>query len=134
MFNFFEPTYSQPGEVAQAGIVAPEFKIATDTTVLANPNFLRGVVFSGWMYDDPETAFEERLLIPWTSWTALNNNQLLQRVNVLFFAGAMSSGTRDILRTALVDPDFVWPPNDRVAKVKQLIWLTFLSPESLIQK
>jgi uncharacterized protein (DUF1800 family) len=134
VFNFFEPSYAQPGEVTQAGLVSPEFKIATDTTVLANPNFLRGVVFSGWMYDDPDTTLEERLEFPWANWTSLNNGQLLERLNTLFFAGAMSPGTRDILRTALVDPDFVWPPNDRIAKVKELIWLTFLSPESLVQK
>jgi uncharacterized protein (DUF1800 family) len=134
VFNFFEPTYAQSGDVASAGLVSPEFKIATETTVLANPNFLRGVVFEGWMYDDPDTTAEERLSFPWATWTALDNQQLLARIDALFFAGSMSAATREILRTALVDPDFVWPPNDRTAKVKELIWLTFLSPESLIQK
>jgi hypothetical protein len=86
------------------------------------------------MYDDPDTTAEERLSFPWATWTALDNQQLLARIDALFFAGSMSAATREILRTALVDPDFVWPPNDRTAKVKELIWLTFLSPESLIQK
>ena len=134
VFNFFEPTYAQPGEVAQAGLVSPEFKIMTETTAFGNPNFLRGVLFDGWMYDDPDTNAKEELLFDWSQWSALSDAQVLDRINLLFYAGSMSSGTRTILATALADPDLTWPPNDRILKVKEIIWLTFLSPESLIQK
>jgi uncharacterized protein (DUF1800 family) len=134
VFNFFEPTHAHPGEVAQAGLVSPEFKIATETTVFGNPNFLRAVVFEGWMADDDATAVKEELRFNWTAWTQLTNPRLLEHVDLVFYAGSMSARTRKILRTALADADFVWPPNDRGRKVKELIWLTFLSPEALVQK
>jgi uncharacterized protein (DUF1800 family) len=134
VFNFFEPSHSHPGEVAQAGLVSPEFKIATETTVFGTPNFLRGVVFEGWMADDDATPVKEELRFNWPAWTRLNNARLLDRINLLFYAGSMSAETRNILRTALADPDFVWPPDDRLRRVKELIWLTFLSPEALVQK
>ena len=38
VFNFFEPGYALPGEIAQAGLVSPEFQIATETTVVGAAN------------------------------------------------------------------------------------------------
>jgi hypothetical protein len=40
VFNFFKPTFAQPGEIRDAGLVSPEFQIATDTQLVTAPNAL----------------------------------------------------------------------------------------------
>jgi uncharacterized protein (DUF1800 family) len=40
VFNFFKPNFAQPGEIRSAGLVSPEFQIATDTTLVSAPNHL----------------------------------------------------------------------------------------------
>lgn len=125
VFNFYEPTYASPGEVAGAGLVSPEFKITTETSVFGTPNFLRGILVDGWMNDD------QVLQIDWSPWLGLNDTQRLDRLQDLLFGGRMSAETRAILSTALADEDF---PTDPTERAIELIWLTFMSPEALVQK
>lgn len=40
VFNFFRPDYAQPGNVADLGLVSPEFQIATETQVLNRANLI----------------------------------------------------------------------------------------------
>lgn len=39
VFNWFLPDYVSPGDIADAGLVAPEFQITTETTVVQNTNY-----------------------------------------------------------------------------------------------
>ena len=39
VFNFFSPNFRPTGAIAQAGLVAPEFQITTETTVVGGLNF-----------------------------------------------------------------------------------------------
>jgi len=45
VFNFYLPLFSPGGPVADAGMVAPELQIATETTVIQNVNFFRPLNF-----------------------------------------------------------------------------------------
>lgn len=45
VFNFFAPSYTPPGPLQQAGLVAPEFQITDETTVTGYANFITDVVF-----------------------------------------------------------------------------------------
>lgn len=126
VFNFFEPGYALPGEVAQSGLVSPEFQIATETTVVGAGNLLKGLLGAGG-----PTSQLILNLAPFQAPQVANDDALLDRVNQLLFAGAMSDATRGILRGALADPTFPRQANPRVIT---LLWLASLAPEAVVQK
>jgi uncharacterized protein (DUF1800 family) len=125
VFNFFEPTYSQPGLVAEAGLVTPELQIINETSVFGSTNFLRSVL-EGYADDDTEITLDYSYLTG-----AGSNTVLLDRLNLLFYAGGMSTETRTIFTTALADPDF---PTDPVERALTMVWLVSLSPEFIVQR
>ncbi|MFL6260007.1 MAG: DUF1800 family protein [Thermoanaerobaculia bacterium] len=126
VFNFFEPGYALPGEIAQSGLVSPEFQIATETTVVGAGNFLKAVLGAGG-----PTSLLVLNLAPFQTPQVASDEALLDRVNQLLFAGAMSDATRATLRGALADPAFPRQANPRVIT---LLWLASLAPESVVQK
>jgi uncharacterized protein (DUF1800 family) len=121
VFNFFEPTYAQPGAIASAGLVSPEMQITNETSVFGTANYLGAVIFHGYADDDTEITFD---------WSELNNPNsdaaLLDRIDLLFYAGRLSPATRATFAAALADPDF---PTDRPERAQTLVWLVSLSPE-----
>src|SRR4029453_6718575 len=92
VFNFFEPGFARPGEIAQAGLVSPEFQIATETTVIGNANLARMVL--GGTGENRLFRFD---LAPFKPPQVANDEAFLDRIDLLFFAGAMSDATRGIL-------------------------------------
>src|SRR4029453_9055525 len=126
VFNFFEPGFALPGEIAQAGLVSPEFQIATETTVIGAANFALTVL--GGTGQNRPFRFD---LAPFQPPQAPNDEALLDRVDLLLFAGAMSDSTRRLLRNALPAPDF---PRQSDQRVLNLLWLASLAPESAVQK
>ena len=126
VFNFFEPGYALPGEIAQAGLVSPEFQIATETTILGTAN-LHLTILGGAERNGP-LRFD---LAPFQPPQAPNDEALLDRVDLLLFGGSMSEATRGILRNALADPGF---PRTGDERVLTLLWLASLAPESVVQK
>lgn len=127
VFNFFEPTYVQPGAIAQAGLVAPEFKITTDTTVFGTADFLHDIIYYGAAFD-PYTIFPD-----YSSLIGLADSDLLDTVNLVWMANGMSATMRSILATALADPNFS-DPNDATTRVRNLLYLIELSPEYVVQR
>ncbi len=123
VFNFFEPEYALPGEVAAAGLVSPEFQIATETTIVGTANLQRSLL--------SRTGPFTFNLAPFQPPQVPTDEALLDRIDLLLFAGAMSDPTRAILRTALADPDF---PRQADQRVLTLLWLASLTPESVVQK
>jgi uncharacterized protein (DUF1800 family) len=47
VFNFFEPNHVHPGILAQAGLLAPEFQITSEQSLVSTTNALRRAVFRG---------------------------------------------------------------------------------------
>jgi len=47
VFNFFLPSYAQAGPIMNAGLVAPEFQITTETTVVGGLNFFASLIKGG---------------------------------------------------------------------------------------
>ena len=48
MFNFFSPNYRQPGPLSAANLVAPEFQITTETSMVGGLNFFARLVTNGY--------------------------------------------------------------------------------------
>jgi hypothetical protein len=114
VFNFFEPNYSYPGTIAQAGLITPEFQLTSDTAVMRQANFLYNGIFNDlynirglssfksgnrdvvldmrpWMAIRPGTG------TPGTYWTdTVNLNALIDKLNTLLLAGQLpSTGTNN---------------------------------------
>jgi uncharacterized protein (DUF1800 family) len=51
VFNFFSPTYTQPGVVQQAGLVSPEFDIIYETTVTNSQNMIYTGIYANYNTD-----------------------------------------------------------------------------------
>ncbi len=126
VFNFFSPNFRPAGPLAAAGLVAPEFQITTETAVVGSLNFLRRVIQEGghgWA--------EGRLDFDWAPWLAVAGDTaaLLARLDLIFFHGQMSAGTRTRL-AALVDSI---NPAQTQERVKAALTLTMVSPDHVIQ-
>jgi uncharacterized protein (DUF1800 family) len=126
VFNFFDPGYSQPGEIAEAGITSPELQIINETSIFGSANFLAGVLFEGYADDGTYITLNYSYLTG-----AGSDSVRLDRINQLFYAGQMAPETRTIFANALADPDF---PTDPVERAQTLVWLVALSPEFLVQR
>jgi hypothetical protein len=126
VFNFFEPDHAQPGAIAAAGLVSPEFQITNETSVFGGANYLHAVLFDGYADDDTRISLDYSYLT-----NAPDDAALLRRAGLLFYAGRMSPQTRQILAASLADRDF---PRDRLERAQTLVWLIALSPEFVVQK
>lgn len=127
VFNFFSPDYRPAGAIAQAGLVAPEFQITTETTVVGGLNFFTNLFAQGgYGWGDNELKFDYTRLRT----LAANADSLIDELNALFFNYGMS----ETLRTRLREMIDGYDPGDWYWRVKSALILTSLSPEFTIQK
>lgn len=54
VFNFYEPTYTQPGPLTDAGLVGPEFQILNESTAITSSDGLLAILFNGYQVDANE--------------------------------------------------------------------------------
>jgi len=147
VFNFFSPSYAPPGEIAQAGLVAPELQ-------LANENLHTQM---GWFFHTQSTYRTNknsnnqdinsmRINIDEEMKVADDVDTLLDRVSekLLGSPSAMSPVLRDQARKQLrlwqIDPTFnntnrsAHFDSMRQARVSDAIYLTLMSPEFAVQR
>lgn len=126
VFNFFTPGYKPAGPVASAGLVAPEFQITTETTVVASLNALVKVVESGGI-----GWGEDRVRLDIDAWQALSADAtaLADRINWLLCSGRMS----DSLRERIVTQVASLSTNNTRQRLRQALILSVLSPDFNVQ-
>jgi len=135
VFNFYLPTYALPGEIANAGLVSPEFQITTDTYITRLTNELGGKVYWAWIgntgldsWDPVQVDLSRDLAL------ADQPAALLDRYNLLFLGGTMSAGMRSTLLAHLNDI----APNSwegwRRERVQDALWLILTSPEYVVER
>jgi uncharacterized protein (DUF1800 family) len=133
VFNFFSPNYRHPGALAAAGLVAPEFQITTETSMVGGLNFFAKLVRRGYYGKD-----ETRLTMDLAELNGLASDPpaLVDRLNVLFMNGAMSAATRNAI--VAVVGGLALPKTDAGAAIadraKAALLMVALSPEFTIQK
>ena len=127
VFNFFSPNFRPSGPIAQAGLVAPEFQITTETTVVGGLNF-----FSNLFYSGSFGGGESKLILNYAPLEALSANPdaLITELNALFFNYGMSITLQNRMRTMLN----ALSKNSARSRVKYALVLSSLSPEFIIQK
>lgn len=127
VFNFFSPNFRPVGKIAQAGLVAPEFQITTETTVVGGLNFFASLFNNrGYGYDDNKLVLNDSGLQA----KANDANALIAELNLLFCNDQMSTALQNRLRTMITAINV----NDREYRVKASLILISLSPDFVIQR
>jgi uncharacterized protein (DUF1800 family) len=125
VFNFFRPGYTPPNSaIATAGLVAPEFQITNEPSVIAYVNYMAALLTAG--------SGDFRADYAAISALAADSIQLLDEVDLLLGA-ALSAGTKAGIRAA-IDSIAIGSANGPIFRVYTAILLTLGSPEYLVQK
>lgn len=124
VFNFFRPGYTPPNTaIATAGLVAPEFQIANEPSVIAYINYMAGLV--------PSTA-DFRANYGDVVSLASDSAALVNEVD-LRLGARLSDATKATIRGA-VDAISATGTNGSNNRVYTAVLLTLASPEFLVQK
>jgi uncharacterized protein (DUF1800 family) len=128
VFNFFQPAHSPAGELADAGLVAPEFQITTSTTIANMTNVVDFAVNGDFVMDAPDPPFGT-VTLDLSDYTALAGDidALLDRLNIVLMYGRLGDDTRAAIRGVLVDI------NDLAFRAQTAIYLMLVSPDYAIR-
>lgn len=121
VFNFFRPGYTPPNSgFASGGLVAPEFQITNEISVVGYVNYMQSVVNNG--LTDLKSSYTELTAI------AADSQALIDRINLVLAAGQVSTATVTQIKAAV---DSSTNTNNRIAIA---LLLTMAAPEYLAQK
>jgi uncharacterized protein (DUF1800 family) len=126
VFNFFRPGYTPPGSsISAQGLVAPEFQIVNEPSVVAYINYMQTLIASG--------AGEAKA--DYSSLTSLisDSQALLNELNLILAANQISAATISTLKTAL-DSIAVTTTAGQTNRLVAAITLVMAAPEYLVQK
>lgn len=128
VFNFYLPTYSPSGEIANLGLVAPEFQITNASTIVGISNLADIVLFVGLVNDFQEPPFmsaqldlSEYLLI------AEDSGKLLDRLDTTMTYGELSEEMRSVIL------EIIEPIEQSELRIKMAIYLIFTSPDYAVR-
>ena len=125
VFNFYSPFYRPQGG---QGLISPEMQITTEDTIVGITNLMAQVFYSDRpMYNHSQLP-EMRLDLASMVSLADNKEELLLRIERLFFAGTMSEHTRSVISGAF-DEAAGSTPTDRV---KLVLYLALTSPDQAV--
>jgi uncharacterized protein (DUF1800 family) len=144
VFNFYSPSYAPTGEIAVAGLVAPEFQITTDTYITRLSNNIGGKVAWYWQGNAGLNGSQWRPpLINLNRDMPLVDNPgaLVNRIDLLFMAGEMPLAMRQLLITHANEIALSWNgispeqiQSQRRQRLTDLLWLTLSSPFHVVEK
>ena len=109
VFNFYLPAHSPAGEIAAAGLVAPEFQILTSNSVVGMTNLIDFAVSADFVTDAPEPFAEVRLSYADYRPLLSDTTALIERLSIVFTAGTLDTETQSRIAAILDDiddPDF----------------------------
>lgn len=128
VFNFYSPGFRPAGPLAAAGLVAPEFQITSETSVVGSLNFFASLIDGSGLGNG-----NSRMRIDYTALKTLVGQSVdgfIDRLDQLFFCSQMSASTRTRMKT-LID---TLPAKDTTRRVKSALLLTAMSPDFVIQR
>ena len=147
VFNFYQPGYSNPGPIARAGLLSPEFQIFAETNGLRQANQNLSIITWGiWTPEEISPGNNHRFSFDYTSLIAILNtpgltplqaqNRLIDHLDVRFLFGKMSPQLRSQILAAYGSlPGWFGFTNERQeARVELALYLVLNSPEFFVQK
>ena len=134
VFNFYRPGYVPPNTgVAAAGLVAPELQIVNEVSVVGYSNFMRSIVQNGVGSNSPrdvQPRYGAEIAL------ADDADLLVDRVSLLLTAGSMSTGTRNLIVTAVNSVPY--PGSNeataRLNRARLAVFFTLSSSDYVVQK
>jgi endo-chitodextinase len=134
VFNFFSPNYRQPGPLSANNLVAPEFQITTETSMVGQLNFF-GNLIKGGGYGSGDTRLVMNLA-PLNTMAA-DTVALVDYLNVVYLCGSMSDDMRTNMINTLANLTVAKTGSgggNITDRVKAALMMIALSPEYAIQK
>jgi uncharacterized protein (DUF1800 family) len=126
VFNFFRPGYVPPNSsIASAGLLAPEFQITNETSVIGYVNYMQKVVSQG--VDDVRADYSA--LLPMADAAPA----LVDELNLLLAAGQLSAATLALIK-GTVDSMPSGTQAARLNRIHAVLVLVMASPEFIVQK
>jgi uncharacterized protein (DUF1800 family) len=127
VFNFFRPGYVPPNSaIASAALVAPEFQITNESTVVGAVNYLQRAV-SGVGVGDVAANYAPLLAL------ADDAVALVAEINVVLAAGQLSAATQATISTAVATIASGTDPN-RLKRIYASLTLVMAAPEFVVLK
>ncbi|MEM1264001.1 MAG: DUF1800 domain-containing protein [Pseudomonadota bacterium] len=127
VFNFYLPSHSPPGDIAAAGLVAPEFQILNSNTVVNFANILDFVLFTEFVTEAPEPFVSARINLDDYIAIADDVDELLERLDIVMTYGTLQASTRNAIRAAIE------PVDDNNLRVRAAIYLIGVSSDYAVR-
>lgn len=130
VFNYYRPDFSQPGEILDNGLVAPEFEIHDETSMLRITGRL--LAASIWSHNQRNDFSADQLLIDISEEMQLEENRdaLIEHLDDLLLGGRMSDALRREVETIMDARDY---ESGKAQRIVEAIYLIMSSPEAAIQ-
>jgi uncharacterized protein (DUF1800 family) len=126
VFNFFRPGYVPPNSaIGTAGMVAPEFQITNESSVVGYVNYMQSAVSKG-IFD---VKADYASLLPLAETTL----PLLNEINLVLAAGQLSAATLSLIKGAL-DTMPVGTDAARLNRIYAALTMVLAAPEFIVQK
>jgi len=131
VFNFFRPTFSQPGAIRDNGLVSPEFQIIDETSITRTTG--RILASTLWSHNYRDNGTDDRIAIDITHEMELEPDRaaLLDHLDLLLLGGTMSMQLRTEVDRLMDQRDHA---NAASLRVVEAIYLIASSPESAVQR
>ncbi len=129
VFNFFRPDFVQPGAPAEAGLVAPEFGIHDETSIITITGRLLASAL--WNYEGKAGRNESSIGIDIEREMALepDPDALLDHLDLLLLGGNMTEALRDEARALMASRR----GDQGALRTVEAIFLIITSPEAAVQ-
>jgi uncharacterized protein (DUF1800 family) len=127
VFNFFDPSYVQPGTLAAAGLLSPEFQITTASTAISVPNAIYSAIYTS------ATPSASAIVLDLSALTAQASDPaaLTAILNQLLCGGGMSATTEQQIEAALAGV----PAGTSATNLARLgLYLAATSPDAAVQR
>ena len=127
VFNFFRPGYVPPNtSIAAAALVAPEFQITNESSVVGAVNYLQRAV-AGQGIGDVTVDYASLLAI------ADDATALIAEINLVLCAGQLGAATATTIATAVASMPGGSDAN-RLRRIYASLTLAFAAPEYVVLK
>ncbi len=127
VFNFYLPEHSPAGDIAAAGLVAPEFQILTSNSVVGLTNLVDFAVSADFVTDAPEPF--ATVTLSYADYRPLTDNAaaLVERLSIVFTAGTLDAETQSRIVSILNDID------DAEFRLRAAVYMVLVSADYAVR-
>ena len=127
VFNFFLPAHAPAGEIADAGLVAPEFQITTSNSIVGLSNLIDFIVIGDFVTDAPEPFAPVSL--DFSDYVAIADDvdALVDRLELVLTADTLDPVTRQAIADVLSDIE------EPEIRTRIALYLFLISPDYAVR-